>query len=480
VIRHDAHNDYEVFGEHGPEDPDFQGMDFPLPVQGNQSPNILALGMLAKISFVFGIFMLLIRLIGLSHPDIAVILSYVFAAAFGIALGIKLFAPGRGMMEWPVWIGAAIVLFFAVNRWLPVLDVPLRQNAGSQNVIPMLFQLGIILLVIVIYLSPSVRNLLTTKTPGPLAVGAVGCLLGGRCAALDYFPESDFGAWIYFAMMLLIAWTVINCVTDQYVRFEKATNPSLEGDGVSTPAKALFGLFPTHFSLMTPFAIPVSLWIGNLAFLCSLHLRGANTIGFAAFIASLLGFGVLSITVFRTRRLQANPILAAWNALTFWLTYNLQRNANPNVFQCVPWFREPLVRFGLTGVAIMALGLSVLHLSGVHASAGRNKQAPEESFTFVWRYVTPQCYPGMLAKMERNPEAKAIYDRWSDTVVKTGDAPMPPHNPVRTVGDFLFSVILFFLGGPLLFFFLLVTTQGAFIASQIGQVEEDESLTRDS
>jgi len=213
VIRHDAHNDYEIFGEHGPEDPDFQGMDFPLPVQGNQSPNILALGMLAKISFVFGIFMLLIRLIGLSHPDIAVILSYVFAAAFAIALGIKLFAPNRGMMEWPVWIGAAIVLFFAVNRWLPVLDVPVRQNAGSQNVIPILLQLGIILLVIVIYLSPSVRNLLTTKTPGPLAVGAVGCLLGGRCAALDYFPESDFGAWIYFAMMLLIAWTVINCVT---------------------------------------------------------------------------------------------------------------------------------------------------------------------------------------------------------------------------------------------------------------------------
>src|SRR5436190_768066 len=108
MIRHDAHTDLDVFSDHGPEDPNMPGMDFPLPVQGNQSPNVLALGMIGKITFVYGIFILLIRLIGLSYPDVALILSYVIAAAFAIAFCIKWFAPERGMMEWPVWLGAAV------------------------------------------------------------------------------------------------------------------------------------------------------------------------------------------------------------------------------------------------------------------------------------------------------------------------------------------------------------------------------------
>src|SRR5262245_3883188 len=193
MLRHDAHTDFEVLREHEPEDEDFCGLDFPLPVQGNQSPNKLALAMIVKIAFGFGIFMLVIRLIGLSYPDVALVLSYIFTAAFAIALGIKWFAPARGMMEWPVWLGAAVVMLVASNRWVPgsILSAPLPDGANNQPLIPIMFQAGIVLVIIVILLSPSVKNLLSTKTRGPLALGAIGCLVGGRYAALGYAPESD-------------------------------------------------------------------------------------------------------------------------------------------------------------------------------------------------------------------------------------------------------------------------------------------------
>jgi hypothetical protein len=471
VIRHDAHTDLEIFSGHGPEDPDFQGMDFPLPPPGN--PTKLTLGMLVKISFVFGMYILLIRLIGLASPDAALILSYVFTAAFGIAFSIKWFAPERGTMEWPVWLGAAVVLFFAAERVAPgvILDAPLSPDPESQWVIPRLLQFGIILIVIVICLSPTVKNLLITKTPGPLASGAVGCLVGGRFAALSYFPQTDFSAWGLLAMLLILVWVIIILITDQYVRFEKATNPGFDGDWPH-PGRNLVGALPRHFSLLTLIALPICLWIGNTAFLMSLHLRHANAIGFFAFVVSLAGIAALSMAR-RTRAPGMNPVLGAWNALTFWMSYNLQRNANPNVYQCVPWFREPMVRFGLVATAIMGLGLALLHLSGLHAP-GRKDDASSQSSTFLWRYSTPQYFPSLVEKLQWNADARATYDQWSYTLAISGDAPLPPRNPVRTVGDFLFSLVVFFVGAPLLFIFLLVTTQGPFIASQVGQTELTE------
>src|SRR5277367_6492084 len=110
MLEHDAHRDLEVLRDHGSEDPTLPGFDFPLSVQGNKSPTALAFGMLAKITFVYGFFILLVRLIGLSYPDVALVVSYVVAGAFAISFGIKWLAPERGMIEWPVWVGAAIVL----------------------------------------------------------------------------------------------------------------------------------------------------------------------------------------------------------------------------------------------------------------------------------------------------------------------------------------------------------------------------------
>lgn len=470
MIRHDAHDDLEVHGEHGPDDPTFPGMDFPLPVYGNQSPTFLALGMLAKITFVYGLFILLIRLIGLSYPEVALILSYVFAAAFAIALGIKWFAPERGMMEWPVWLGAAVVLLFIANRYFPntMLSVPLPSNNNNNAFIPLLFQGGIILLVIVIYLSPSVKNLITTKTPGPLGLGAVGCLVGGRYAALGYFPESDFASWNFLATMLLMVWGAVVVITDQYVRFEIATNAQSD-QSEPLPPRWLNNI-PRYHSGLGMIALPASLWIGNLAFLETLHNPRANDLGMIAFLGSLVGFGAAGMML-RKNPFSPNPIISAWNALTFWLTYNLQRNSNPNVFQCIPWFREPLIRFGIVGAAITVLGLSLLHLSGINAAKGRNKETPQETFSFTWNRLIPQSYPAVVERCGLNKEAKAVYDRWSDTLVKDGDAPLPPRKGPRSLGDLLFSIALFFVGGPLLFFFILAMTQGNYIGGKLDGTE---------
>lgn len=473
MIRHDAHTDLDVFSDYGSEDPNMPGMDFPLPVQGNQSPNVLALGMIGKITFVYGIFILLIRLIGLSYPDVALILSYVIAAAFAIAFCIKWFAPERGMMEWPVWLGAAVVMLFAANRYFPdsILSAPLPPNTSSQAVIPLLFQVGIILVVIVIYLSPSVKNLLSTKTRGPLALGAVGCLIGGRWAAIGYVPESDFASWNFLAMSLLVVCCTLQFVTDQYVRFEKATTPGSDWNEQPVPFQKWFDAFPHHHSALGLIILAASLWLGNLVFLNTLHCRGANEFGLLAFLGPLAGFGVIGALA-RPNPLSPNPILSAWNALSFWLTYNLQRNSNPNVFQCLPWFREPLIRFGLVGAAMTVLSLSLLHLSGVHGAKGRNKEKPDAAFSFMSRFATPQSYPKLIEKCELNKDAKAVYDHWSETLVKEGDAPLPPRRPLRSLGDLLYSAILFFVGGPVLFFFLLVTTQGNYIARRLSKARE--------
>lgn len=478
MLRHDAHTDYEVLHEHAQEDEDFRGLDFPLPVQGNQSPNMLALAMIVKISFGFGIFMLVIRLIGLSYPDVALVLSYIFTAAFAIALAIKWFAPERGMMEWPVWLGAAVVMLVASNRWVPgsILSAPLPDGSGNQPLIPIMFQAGIVLVIIVILLLPSVKNLLSTKTRGPLALGAIGCLVGGRCAALGYAPESDFGAWTFLAMMLAVVWWATVAITDQYVRFEHATNLSQTGAAGCGLPKCL-AIFPVHQSMLGALAFPVSLWVGNLAFLATLHLRHANELGLFAFVVSLAGFLTLG-SMFRSGG--PNPFIAAWNALSFWLVYNLQRNANPNVFQCLPWFREPLMRFGVVGAGITVLSVSLLHLSGIHAPRGWNKDNPDDLPSAFWRHATPQGYPQVFEKCGLSNDAKAIYDRHVDELAKHGDAALPPRKPVRTFGDLLFSAFLFFVGGPVLFFFLLVATQGNYIAAQMArpeQVVDDESGT---
>lgn len=470
MIRHDAHDDLEIYQEHTPEDPTFPGMDFPLPVYGNKSPTVLSLGMLAQVTFAYGFFILVIRLIGLSYPEVALILSYVCAAAFAVALGIKLFAPERGMMEWPVWLGAAVVLLFIANRHFPdsILSVRLPTNNDHNAFIPLLFQGGIVLLIIVIYLSPSVKNLISTKTPGPLALGAVGCLLGGRWAALGFVPESDFGSWNFLACMLLPVALIIAAITDQYVRFEIATNAqNMQSDEVSS---GWLNLIPIRYSALGIVSLGASLWFGNITFLNSLDKWYANYVGILALLL-LLGLFALMASVFGGRRQAPNPVASAWHALTFWLTYNLQRNGNPNVFQCVPWFREPLIRLGIVGAATSMLGLSLLHLSGVHCVKGRNKVLAQEAFPLTWNRLVPQAYPAVVEKARISKEGQAVYDQWSDTLVKNGDAPLPPRKALRSLGDLLFSIALFFVGGPLLFFIILAMTQGNYIASKVGSME---------
>ena len=133
------------------------------------------------------------------------------------------------------------------------------------------------------------------------------------------------------------------------------------------------------------------------------------------------------------------------------------------------------MRFGIVGAAITILSLSLLHLSGVHGAKTRNKAMSEHGVCFLWYYATPQGYPTIVKKCDLNEKAKAIYDQWSETLVKEGDAPLPPRKPIRSLGDLVFSAILFFLGGPLLFFFLLVTTQKNFIAANLTRHESSSA-----
>jgi hypothetical protein len=458
--RHDAFGGLEAPPDNAPEPP-IPDLQFPLPVVGRHSPTVLTLRALAKASLVFGSYVLLLRLVCLVSPEFSRFASTALTAVFGIALVVHWFAPGRGMPEWPVWVGAAVLVIFGASSFFPDVGHLGEEPAGQgplSTLIPPLLQAGVLVLVFVHFLLPVVKRTTSRFSRGPLVLALVAAYAGGAFATSSYFPESDFAAWTVFALMVLLAVPGMMTVTDQYARFQAAMNPVPETrkrEGIDR------WLYDNNFkySFLGPYVLLATLWCGNVVFLEYLGWGGANFVGFLAFLGCLALYALL-----RTSGHPLRPYRAAWAALSFFLTYNLQRVSNPNVFQLRRLLREPLVRLAIVGGTGAILGLGILHLCGVQAHAGSNRERPAR--ILFWNYVLPQSYPELFKGEQLNEPARGIYHRHSAKLAAEGDAPLPTATPVRSLIGLIIRGLLFLAGGPALFFFVLATTQGHYLASK--------------
>lgn len=459
MLRHDAFGNLDVTAEKdaGEEIP---GMQFPVPVVGPYSPSVLALRMLAKSSLLFGGYLVALRLICLVNPDLARFGVNVIATVFAIALVVHWFAPGRGMPEWPVWAGVAVLVLFGAESFLPGLGAltGVPGQGSLSDLIPPLLQAAILVLVLVHFLLPAVKQTTSRFSRGPLVLGLIAAFEGGKFATGAYFPESDFSAWGFFAFMVLWSVPASILVADQYARFQEAMNPKWDApERPGVPKWLRDASF--KYSTLTPFGLIAALWLGNLTFLTHLGWAGASVTGILAFLGSLAVWALLRGTGDLLR-----PYRAAWAAVSFFLTYNLQRVSNPNVYRLTFALREPLVRLAVVSFTSATLGLGLLHLSGVQARPGRNHGRPVE--IPLWNYVLPQSYPELFNKEQLDEPARGVYRRYAGKLATEGDAPMPTATPVRSLAGLAFRSVLLIAGGPALFFFLLATTQGHFLASK--------------
>ena len=71
MLRPNAHHDHEIFSKYPPVPKEETRMNFPLPHVGDTSPDILTLQMLAKITFVFGFYFLVLRFTGVNDAGLA-------------------------------------------------------------------------------------------------------------------------------------------------------------------------------------------------------------------------------------------------------------------------------------------------------------------------------------------------------------------------------------------------------------------------
>jgi len=458
--RHDAFGGLETRAEKAHEQP-IPDLQFPLPVIGPHSPSVLALRKLGKASLVFGSYVLLLRLACLASPELARFATMALSAVFAIALIVHWFAAGRGMPEWPVWVGAAVLVVFGASSFFP--DVGRLGEAPGQGtlsaLIPPLVQAAILVLVLVHFLLPVVKRTTSRFSRGPLVLGLIAAYEGGVYATFCYFPESDFSAWTVFALMVLFAIPATMVVTDQYARFQGAMNrlPELrKREGLDR------WLYECTFKHCTagPYVLLAALWCGNVVFLANLGSSAASFVGVHAFLGCLALYALIRNTDSPLR-----PYRAAWAALSFFLTYNLQRVSNPNVFQLRRLLREPLVRLAIVSGTAAFLSLGILHLSGVQAPPGSNRARPP-AVLVLWNYLLPQSYPELFRAEQLSEPAKGIYHRYSARLAAEGDAPLPTATPVRSFTGLVLRGVLFLVGGPVLFLFVFAATQGHYLASK--------------
>jgi hypothetical protein len=458
--RHDVFRGPEAPTDQAPE-PAIQDLQIPLPVVGRHSPSVLALRSLAKASLVFGSYVLVLRLVCLVSPDIARFVPMALTAVFAIALAVHWFAPGRGAPEWPVWVGAAILVVFGASSFFPdvgrLVEAPSGQGPLS-TLVPPLLQAGVLVLVLVHFLLPVVKRTTSRLSRGPLVLGLVAAHEGGACATAYYFPESDFSAWVVFAFMVLFAVPGVLVVADQYAKFQMAMNRA-PGTRVLAGAEKVANEVRLRYSALGPFIVIAALWCGNLVFISNLGWIGASFTGFHAFLGALAIYGFL-----RNFDHPLRPYRAAWAALSFFLTYNLQRVSNPNVFQLRWLWREPLVRLAVVGACSAFLGVGILHLSGVQAPPGSNRVRPAQ--VPLWQVVLPQSYPELFNEEQLSEPARGVYRRHAASLAADGDAPLPTATPVRSLTGLVIRGLLFLAGGPALFLFLLATTQGHFLTTK--------------
>lgn len=460
--RHDAFVNLDVMAERGPEEP-IPGMQFPVPVVGPHSPTVLALRMLVRACLAFGCYLFALRLVYLVSPDLVRFVASALAAVFLIALAVHWFSADRAMPEWPVWVGATVLVLYCADSFLPALGflagVPAQGSLAA--LVGPLVQAAVVVLVLAHFLLPAVKRTTSGFSRGPLTVGFVVALLGGKFGAATYYPESDFSAWTTFAMWVLFSSSTSMLVADQYSRFQEAMDPTRR-IGRQRGWKAWFRETGVKASWAMTLVLLVALWFGNVVFVDHLGWMSANVLGLAAFL-----FLLFLWTWVRDLENPLRPYRAAWSALSFFLTYNLQRVSNPNVYQLARPFREPLGRLALVAFTSGFLSVGLLHLGGVHAPPGSNH--PRLSVQPLATYCLPQCYPSLFPAAQMSEGSRAMYCGNAEKLAAEGDAPVPAATPVRSLAGLAVRAVLALAGGPLLFFFLLATTQGHFLAAKEGR-----------
>jgi hypothetical protein len=466
TLRHDAFGNLDVTAESEAEEA-IPGLQIPLPVVGPYSPGVLAFRMLAKASLVFGGYVLALRLVYLMSPDLARFGASALAAVFAIALVVHWFSASRAVPEWAAWVGAAVLVLFCADSLLPALG--LLRGVTSQGSLPALIepliQAALLVLVLVQFLLPAVKRTTSSFSRGPLTVGLIAAFLGGKLGTSFYYPESDFSAWSTFAVCVLFSGASCFFIADQYVRFQEAMDPGRHGVKQLWYEKWLGNCF-LKYAFPAPVVLLVALWFGNSLFLHHLGWSGASLLGLFTFL------GLLALWTWVDDPLEPRrPYRAACAALSFFLTYNLQRVSNPNVYQLGRPFREPLARLGLVAFTVGVLGVGLLHLSGVQAPPGSNRVRMSDHLS-VANYCLPQSYPRLFEGEQLCDASRATYRRHAEKVAAEGDAPLPTATPVRSLADLAFRAAVVLAGGPLLFFFLLATTQGHFLAAKEGRPED--------
>ena len=458
MLRHDAFSNLDVMNGKTPEAV-IPGMQFPLPVLGPHSPSVLTCHLLAKLSVFFVGYLFVLQLVNLFYPEVAQLIAKAISVIFAIALVVRWLSSDRGMPEWPVWIGAGLVVVAGAGPFFPDLDL-FGANVSDQPkaVISIMIAVGVGIVVLTGYLSPMVRRVTTHFSSGELILGLFAVVEGARVPLGFNLPESDFGAWNMFPLLLLPSLLICMLIADQYVRFVEVMNSGGESK-CSGNGDVWLRSHVLKCSIGSCLKIVIALWIGNAAFLASLNSPAATMIGIAVFILSIPYFSFLENVPIERYRL-------AWSALCFWLTYNLQRVHNPNAFQLRAYCREPLVRLGVVGSAVGFLGLALLYLSGVHAMPGSTPNNPRNDFYVLWNTTLPQCYPKLILAGDYLPEsAKETFTKYAAQLDKEGAPPMATQTPVRGLSGMIVRAVLVLVGAPLLFIFLLANTQGEFLAS---------------
>src|ERR1019366_2565411 len=166
MLRHDAFSNLDVMNGKTPEAV-IPGMQFPLPVLGPHSPSVLTCHLLAKLSVFFVGYLFVLQLVNLFYPEVAQLIAKAISVIFAIALVVRWLSSDRGMPEWPVWIGAGLVVVAGAGPLFPDLDL-FGANVSDQPkaVISIMIAVGVGIVVLTGYLSPMVRRVTTHFSSG--------------------------------------------------------------------------------------------------------------------------------------------------------------------------------------------------------------------------------------------------------------------------------------------------------------------------
>src|SRR3954451_2467389 len=94
-------------------------------------------------------------------------------------------------VRWKCRMGAAVLVLYCADSFLPALSF--LAGVPAQGSLPALVgplvQAAVVVLVLVHFLLPAVKRTTSGFSRGPLTVGLVAAILGGKFGASTYYPE---------------------------------------------------------------------------------------------------------------------------------------------------------------------------------------------------------------------------------------------------------------------------------------------------